>query len=270
MTLPKITPRQQDILKYIYRHRFLNRVQIQALLGNKDYKNVNEWLADLREKQYLDWIYSTDYTERRKPAVYFIGINGIRYLKTQSDCVPELVRRLYRDKSRSSSFITSCLLLGDCAVTLQTSRPDGVTYDFATQSDFAKPGSKYHVLADNNCQLLFIKHKPVDQAAETGEDEAISRSMLQIVEENLPDYRAKKRIRDCILFYNSGDWERATEVPFPDALFLCHTLPQLITLKRYAGYLLNEADRPDGLHIKFSTLDKVKELGVTGRVWERA
>ena len=34
MTLPKITPRQQDILKYIYRHRFLNRVQIQAFKLN--------------------------------------------------------------------------------------------------------------------------------------------------------------------------------------------------------------------------------------------
>src|SRR5476651_1592110 len=113
MTLPKITPKQRDILKLLYQHRFLNRIQIQALMGHKDRKTINMWLADLREKQYVEWIYSTDYGEINKPAIYFTGINGVRYLKTRKDCSQELVRRFYREKSRSTPFITSCLLLGD-------------------------------------------------------------------------------------------------------------------------------------------------------------
>lgn len=262
MTLPKITPRQQDILKLIYKHRFLDRAQIQALLQNKDAKNIKEWLTDLREKEYLNWIYSTDYHGRTKPAIYFIGLNGIKYLKTQDDCTPELVRRLYREKSRSDSFRASCLLLGDCAVGLNAPRSDGATYDYATLSDFAKPASPLHVLAGNNCQLFFTKY--------TAEGELIARFMLQVIDSTLPLYRARKRIRDCISFYTSGDWESATGTAFPAALFVCPSLDVLISLKRYTRYLLKQADGPEGLHIRFTTMEKLQEQGVTAGIWEEA
>ncbi|HEY4963470.1 MAG TPA: hypothetical protein VIH90_02110 [Candidatus Saccharimonadales bacterium] len=36
MKLPKITTKQQDILNLLYRYRFLNRIQIQELIGHKD------------------------------------------------------------------------------------------------------------------------------------------------------------------------------------------------------------------------------------------
>ncbi len=78
MNLPKITERQRNIINLLYEHRFLNRIQIQALLNQKDYKNTNLWLKDLREKQYVEWIYSTHFAEKTKPAVYYLGINAIR------------------------------------------------------------------------------------------------------------------------------------------------------------------------------------------------
>lgn len=79
--LPKITKKEQEIIRLLYRFRFLNRVQIQALLGHKDYKTINMWLRDLREKQYVDRIYSTHYAERTKPAIYYLSVNGIRHLR---------------------------------------------------------------------------------------------------------------------------------------------------------------------------------------------
>ena len=39
ITLPNITHKQTEILNHIYTHRFLNRIQIQALLNHKDKKN---------------------------------------------------------------------------------------------------------------------------------------------------------------------------------------------------------------------------------------
>jgi hypothetical protein len=264
MTLPKITPRQQDILKLLYQHRFLNRIQIQALLGNKDHKNVNEWLADLREKDYVEWVYSTGYSERTKPAIYFTGINGVRYLKTREDCAPQLVRRLYREKSRSTSFITSCLLLGDYAVTLRAQSTGGVSYDFATSSDFANPGSKYHLLSRTSWQLLFIKHKVSD------DDEITTRFLLEILDQTMPLYRIKKRLRDNVAFYFSGDWEKKTRTPFPVLLFVCPALPQLISLKRYTKWLLKKDDDPKDLHIRFTIPEKVERFGVNGGVWEEA
>jgi hypothetical protein len=82
MKLPKITSKQQDIVELLYRYRFLNRIQIQSFMGHTDKRRVLAWLKDLREKQYVTWIYSTDFTEKTKPAIYYLGLNGIRYLKT--------------------------------------------------------------------------------------------------------------------------------------------------------------------------------------------
>jgi len=57
MKLAPITTKQQDILKHLYRYRFLNRIQIQALMGHKNNRRIAEWLKDLRDEQYLEWIY---------------------------------------------------------------------------------------------------------------------------------------------------------------------------------------------------------------------
>lgn len=75
--LPKLTKRQQAILKLLYRFRFLNRIQIQAFLGHKDPKTINLWLRDLRAKGYVEWIYSTHFAEKTKPAIYYLTLNGV-------------------------------------------------------------------------------------------------------------------------------------------------------------------------------------------------
>jgi len=80
-TFPKITPKQQEILQRLYRYRFLNRIQIQQMMGHRDYKTINLWLKDLTQKQYVERIYSTHFLEKTKPAIYYLGINGIRFLE---------------------------------------------------------------------------------------------------------------------------------------------------------------------------------------------
>ena len=54
-------------------------------MNHKYYKRINVSLKDLREKHYVEWIYSTHFAEKTKPAVYYLGINGIRILKTTGD-----------------------------------------------------------------------------------------------------------------------------------------------------------------------------------------
>ena len=88
MKLPKLTKKQAEILTLLYTYRFLNRIQIQALMNHKDKKTINIWLKDLTEKNYIHRIYSTHFLEKTKPAIYYLGINGIRQLKT---CAQEAV-----------------------------------------------------------------------------------------------------------------------------------------------------------------------------------
>src|SRR2546430_243316 len=113
MKLPKLTTKQQAILKLLYRYRFLNRIQIQTLMHHKDYKTINVWLKDLREKEFVTWIYSTGFMEKSKPAVYYLGINGIRFLKTTDEYPIEELRKRYREDECSESFILCSKLIAD-------------------------------------------------------------------------------------------------------------------------------------------------------------
>ena len=70
MTIPYITPKQQEIPKLIYKFRFLNRIQIQTLLNHKDKRRINSWLKDLSEKEYRKWHYSKTFGENTKHTIY--------------------------------------------------------------------------------------------------------------------------------------------------------------------------------------------------------
>ena len=62
----KITNKQEEILWLLYTYRFLNRIQIQALMGHKGKRRIAEWLKDLRDKEYVHWIYSDHFLEKTK------------------------------------------------------------------------------------------------------------------------------------------------------------------------------------------------------------
>src|SRR3989344_2703072 len=113
MTIPYITPKQKEIIKLHYQYRFINTKQIQSFLKHKDKKTINVWLKDLREKHYLEWSYSTKFGENTKPAIYHTGINGIRYLKTQSDYAMDVIQKLYRDHKREELFKQRCILIAE-------------------------------------------------------------------------------------------------------------------------------------------------------------
>ncbi|MGB4966625.1 MAG: hypothetical protein WBO35_00285, partial [Candidatus Saccharimonadales bacterium] len=129
MKLPSITTKQQEILQLLYNYRYLDRMQIQQALNHKDKRRILAWLKDLREKQYIEWIYSTDFIEKTKPAIYYLSLNGIKYLKTlqreddDGDTLPlyplEELRKRYKDNERSRTFIDRSLLVADCVLTLR-------------------------------------------------------------------------------------------------------------------------------------------------------
>src|SRR5882757_7618522 len=153
MKLPKLTPRQQTILILLYRYRFLNRVQIQTLMSHKDYKRINAWLSDLRENHYVEWIYSTDFLEKSKPGIYYLGLNGIRWLKEHQDHPIEEYRKRYRESSRSQGFIDQCVLVADCCIAMDkksaassNTGKSRVNYTYTTQADYTDPDNGYHFL----------------------------------------------------------------------------------------------------------------------------
>jgi hypothetical protein len=254
-------------------------------MGHTDKRRVLAWLKDLREKQYVTWIYSTDFTEKTKPAIYYLGLNGIRYLKTvewEADDgttspyypAPELHKR-YREAARTQQFIDCSILVADCCLSLRTKRtaeqlsiaPDGAipSYTYVTEADYLDPDSRYRFLAEHETlrpNLLFMKWRGKT---------VTKRYLLEIFDPHLPQYRLRNRIKAYVTYLIEDEWEGAD--PQPVILLVFPSLYGLIYAKRKVRKLLIDeyyeaADIPKDLHIRFTTIEQLQAPGITADIWE--
>ncbi len=270
MQLPKITNKQQALICLIYRYRFIERKQLQVLMGHTDKRRVSSWLKELREQQFIDWFYDPDNpNEKSKPAIYFLGINGIRLLRKLGDYPEDELRKRYKDPSRQQDFINRCLLLADCCIHLEGKNKSGnVHYTYAPEADYTDPDNDYAFLGESEYihpDLAFTKE------AETDEGYIEQTYFVQFFDLTTPRYMIKKRLRRYVDYFDDDEWEqhKADEEP-PVVLIACPTLPELIYAKRYTKKQLEEhelQDRED-VRIRFATVEKVRKQGVTGLIWE--
>ena len=279
LQVPAITMKQREIIDLLYTHRFLTRIQIQALLKHKDKKTINLWLKDLRSKDYVQWIYNKDhFAEKTKPAIYYLGINGVRHLRNMDFHSDEGLRKRYRDHDRSQTFIDRCLSIADCCITLEQARDEEshhpTNYFYETEADYLSD-SYYHFLSDSEYirpQLCFSKW--IYEGF--GDPYPIENNLLEIFDATLPRYRLRNRLKKYVEYFDEemADWKRETyDDPLPIVLLVCSSTTDLIYAKRRTRGLVAEIwdrsdeDRP---RIRFTTIEKLKEQGVLGRIWEEA
>lgn len=286
--LAKITKKQQEILKLLYRFRFLNRIQIQTLMGHKDPKTINLWLRDLRSKGYVEWIYSTHFAEKTKPAIYYLGLNGVRYLRklTITDeggeqlptYPPEELRKRYKEPTRSQTYVDRCILLADCCVTLGQQSTDKLNYFYQTEADYLLENSYYHFVLDSELiqpSLIFCKDRLDNEGKE---EETLESYLLEVFDPTLPRYRIKKRLSDYVKYLDDEDytWKEQTDTEkLPIILFVCPRTTDLIYAKRRTRKLIADSwewknedeERP---RIRFTTVEKLKQHGLLSKIWEEA
>lgn len=255
ITLPSITTKQQEILKLIYRYRFLNRTQIQALLKHKDKRRIISWLKDLREKQYVDWRYdATNFIAKSQPAIYYLSINGIRYLRETSESPSEELRKRYKEPGRTQVFIDRCLLIADCCIALHAKSTDELKYICVLPADYVDPYNSQHFLSELKPHLFFTKRH----------DGEVVNYSLENFELTLPRYQLRQRIKDYVDFIDG--WDERNE-PAPIALFICATTADLLYVKRRAKKQIEESGN-DEIVIRVAILDKVKATSVASAIWE--
>ncbi len=263
-TLPPTTTKQQEILKLLYKYRFLDRKQIQALLGHKDKRRVISWLQDLREKEYVAWRYdATDFAAKTKPAIYYLALNGIRYLRGLNEYSDEELRKRYKESTRQQSFIGRCLLIADCCITLKAKSAGGVKYSYRTESDYADPDDRHNFLIELKPHLLSIKQ----HRGET------TNYLIEVFDATMPRYMVRKRLKDYVEFLAYGEWERETDNSEPPIVLLaCPTIADLIYAKRRVRKLLEDEGLEDdeSIKIRLTTIDKIRARGVTSPIWEEA
>ncbi len=266
MTLPNITNKQQEIPRLFYQFRFLHRLHIQQLLNHKYHNRINNWLKDLTEKHYTEKLPKKNtFEQRTKPTVYRLGINGIRFLKTQDRISPELLRKLYRGRDRSDNFINQCLMLADIYLDLrkQGTKNSAVSYEVTTASDFASDDSPFHFLTE------LAPHLVAKRMEKQKKRTASRYHLLEIFEPTLPRYSVRKRLRSYLEFFYSNEWGNNTNrTTFPILFFICPDKPFLIYTKRFTKKLLEEEQHPEDLSIQFAKAFDVKESGISGAIWE--
>lgn len=276
--LPKISYRQKEIIDLLYKHRYLTRIHIQAFLKHKDKKNTYLWLKDLRAKGYIDWIYNKgSFIDKSTPAIYYLSKNAInRYRHWGVHDEAELHKR-YKDHDRSRSFIDRCLLLADIGVTLdcfdETKNHIRTCYYYETEADYLGSGM-YHFFVDSEYirpNLCFTKLR--DDGL--NEMEVTESYILEIFDSELPQYRLRYRLKQYVTFMDEelGIWADETlSDPKPIILLVCARITDLIYAKRRTRGLISEIwdrddeDRPD---IRFTTIEKLKEHGILGEIWEK-
>jgi len=281
MNLSHITPAQQTILTLLYRYRFLERKHIQQLLGHTNKSRTIRWLKDLREKGYIEWLYDA-YNPATKsssiPAIYFLSANGIRWLRQQGYLETELHKR-HKDRERQPDFIDRCLLLADCCLHLQgrnNNTNDLVHYDYAVETDYLDPDSKYHFLAASECirpNLVFTK------AYREGDETMHQTYLVELFDITTPRYMVKKKLKSYIEFLDSDEWEEAQQKSsklsdeLPIILIACPALRDMIYAKRYIRQQLTniwDDSIPEDVKLRVSTMDKIRTKGMTAVIWEQA
>lgn len=253
--LPPITSKQQEILKLLYRYRFLNRIQIQALLKHKDKRRIISWLKDLREKQYIAWHYdATDFIAKSRPAIYYLSLNGIRYLRELDSYPSEELRKRYKEPNRKQTFIDRCLLIAGCYITLQAKSDNNLEYTCVLPADYINSDSPWHFLNELKPHLFFAKQR----------DGEIINYALENFELTLPRYQLRQRIKDYVDYIGTWDGKNG---PAPIVLFICATTADLLYVKRRAKKQTEE-NYNDEIVIRAATLEKVKTTGIASAIWE--
>ena len=171
---------------------------------------------------------------------------------------------MYKDKNRSDGFINQCIFI--CNIYLSLIKKDvnnnKAVCEIAMSSDLVNSSSYFHFLKELNPDLIYKETKKGKSRS------SYTYNLLTVFEKTLPRYSIRKTLRNYFAFYQSSEWENETGKTFPVILFICPTKSDLIYAKRYAKKLSEENQNPTDLHIRFTTVDEVKEFCITGEIWE--
>jgi hypothetical protein len=253
-----ITKRQEDILVLLYLYRFLDRTQIQQFLRHKSKSYVISLLADLRAKDYIQGIYYKSFADNIKPAIYFVSLAGIRYLKARGDCSPSVLKRLYAESQTSEDFTRRCILRAEIALELAAADPSLGAFDFTTPSGYAEAGSICHFLVDSPIapDLVVIREKEGEHTS----------FLIEIWPDSLPSRAVATRLRQYEAFADSGDWTYQLNLDLPRLLICCGTRLQIVQAKRLLSRIRNRHGDTSDLQIEFILADDIYDDGILPRL----
>ena len=243
--LPKNTKSQTEIIKDIYKFRFINTNQFQKFFNHKDSTMVKEWLKDLRDKGYIDTDYKrNDISENRNPAKYFLTPLGRRLLKGQKGFDIDFLERVYKEKGRSPVFKNHCSDIVDMYLFLKSQKEPDEELKFFTESNLTK--YKYFPKTKFDAYVVLQKKK------------SIRRFLMHIFNASDPKWLPVQKLKDYIKYYDENTWQENTvDSPFPTLLFVLPTESFKYEVFKEGRKVLQKAITVD-IHLFIETKDAIK------------
>ena len=248
MTLPHITNKQKEIILFIYRFRFLNRIQIQKLLKNKDHRNINSWLKDLNEKNYIIRIYEKSNQKNTLPAKYFLSVNSITYLKSIG-IDSSLLKKFRQEKRRSDNFIEKSIFIAEIylkLLSLETMQND--SFKFYSQSDFPKNGVIRELLPDF-AYVYKVNNK-------------LQHFVGEIFTDTMKPYQVLGRIKKYLEYFEDD----ADPV---NIIFICNRDSTVNSIERYIYKYIRDNEYLNA-NIYTTTKDQIDENGMEITLFKKA
>ena len=204
--------KQLEILKLIYKFRFLNRTQLQSILNHKQKQKIIIWLNQLTEQQYLKRYF--DKKLATVPAAYSLGSTARKYLlknsKELTDINTTLLDRVWRESGSTQKFKNHCMLVADIYFSLlNLIRSDNKgKLIFFSKTDLK--GVQYLILPEPD--VYFTLEDP------TG---LIKRYFLDIFDDLPPRMILRKRIKQYFSYFEKNCWQDNMKHDFPEIIIVC-------------------------------------------------
>lgn len=240
----KLPSAQIDIIRYLYRFRFLTSHQISQFLNHKQIRLTNYHLQILTSQNYIGKHYSRSLSLANQPATCFLSSGSIKLLQSLGDIDKRALRRIYREKMRSQTFIDRSLFMANYYLFLRDeSKKTNHALHFFTKTDLLAHTYVIHPLPD----AYF---------ARVSKDGETKRYFVELVDDGSPRFALRRRIEQYDEYIEDGKFEEVTNHSFPKILFICPGYASLIYLKKHLGRIYEETSL-DETEIYLATQEEV-------------
>ncbi|MBT6400980.1 hypothetical protein HN803_06800 [candidate division WWE3 bacterium] len=254
--MEQTTPKQLNILLLLYRFRFLNRIQIQKFLNHKSPRRINTWLKDLTTRNIIGQKYSKKLLANTKPAIYHLSTKSRKILLKQPNINEKLLKRVYREKTRSDKLINHCLLIADFYFLIKQ------------QAQTKKNKTKLHFYTKTDLVThYYLPYKRPD-AYIAIKDKDTQRYFLEIIDEGTPRFMIRSKINQYINYADNKNWEKNTNHPFPSILVICPNEDIYNFLLKHITQVLEEEVETE-IDFYLTTKDIIKSTNTKTDIWQK-
>ncbi len=251
MVLPPTTKKEKELQYQLYRFRFLTISHLQKLFHHKDPHRIKAWVTDLKEKGYIGCI--SDKSNVTKPYIFHLESKSRHILKENEACNPNLLRWLYKEKTKTKNFINRNLFIADLYFFFCEQKGESTLVDYFTQSELW--------MYD-----YFPEPLPDAYITELAKDK-VERYFLDYFDEATPSRVIRGRLQGYLKYLDEGDWSTNTDdAPFPTILFICANERMKKHIVYYGKAVLEKSFADISFFV--TTKDKIRFAQSNVNIWE--